>query len=370
MSDIAKTYDVLGWFAPVIIKAKILLQSVWESKVDWDDKVPEPIIEEWSLWRSQLKSLSQVHIPRCYFPKEAEIVSIQLHGFSDASQSVYTAVVYLRMTDSKGEVHVSLVASKTKVAPIKRLTIPRLELCGAYILTKLLEHIRLTLNIAIENIYAWTDSTIVISWLDGNPRRFKTYVGNRISFILDRIPSHRWKHVPGEQNPADCASRGMFPHELMNHNLWWNGPDWLRSTLSDWPEQTELPPDDSESELVKTCHLTAVETRHPLLPLDRFSSYSKLVRVTAWVIRFINNCRTSRRNSQVAQFTSFLSVQEIVSAENYWLSYSQKDCYSKEIESLTVKDTITSNSPLMSLHPFLDSNGILRVSGREQKGRD
>ena len=188
VSDIARTYDVLRWFAPVIIKAKILLQSVWESKIDWDDEVPAPIIEDWSIWRSQLKSLSQIHISRCYFPKEAEIVLIQLHGFSDASQSAYAAVVYLRMNDSKGVVHVALVAAKIKMAPIKRLTIPRLELCGAYIL---LEHVRLTLNISTDDTYVWTDSTIVINWLDSNPRRFKTYVGNRISFILDRIPPSR-----------------------------------------------------------------------------------------------------------------------------------------------------------------------------------
>ena len=153
----------------------------------------------------QLKSLSQKHIPRCYFPKGVQVLSIQVHGFCDASESAYVAVVYLRMVDSDGKVHVSLVASKTKVAPIKRLSVPRLELCGAHLLTKLLEHIRLILKIPIEDVHAWTDSTIVVNWLDGNPRRFKTYVGNRISFILDHIPPNRWKHVSGEQNPADCA---------------------------------------------------------------------------------------------------------------------------------------------------------------------
>ena len=131
-------------------------------------------------------SLSQIHIPRCYFSKEADITSIQLHGFSDASQSGYAAV-----TDSKGEVPVSLFASKTKVAPIKCLTIPRLEVCGAYVLTKLLEPIQLVLNIPIESVYAWTDSKIVFNWLDRNPCRFKTYVGNQISFILDRNPPSR-----------------------------------------------------------------------------------------------------------------------------------------------------------------------------------
>ena len=133
--DIAKIYDVLGWFAPSTIKSKILLQRVWESKVEWDNPVPPPIKEEWMLWQSQLKYLRQVHIPRCYFPKQTQIVSFQIHRFSDASESTYAGVVYFQMTDRDGAVYTSLIISKTKVAPIKRLTIPRLELCGAHLLT-------------------------------------------------------------------------------------------------------------------------------------------------------------------------------------------------------------------------------------------
>ena len=143
VSDIAKTYDILGWYAPTIIKVKIPHQNVWEAKIDWDDPVPQPqpIADEWELWRSQLKSHSQTHIPHCYFPKDVQVVSTQLHGFSDALESAYAGVVYLRMVDSHGKVHISLVASKTKVAPLERLTIPRWELCGAQLLTKLLEHV-------------------------------------------------------------------------------------------------------------------------------------------------------------------------------------------------------------------------------------
>ena len=224
VSDIAKVFDILGWFSPVIIKMKILLQRLWESKVDWDDPVPEDIHEVWIQWRNELPSLAAMHISRCYSPVGATIVSVQLHGFSDASEEAYAGVVYLRMVDSFGNVHTSLVLSKTKVSPIKRLSIPRLELCGAQVLTKLLCHAKEIFQIPMDHIFAWTDSTIVLSWLTGNPRRFKTYVGNRISYIVDQVPPERWSHVAGTENPADCASRGLFPVQLKEHNLWWKGP--------------------------------------------------------------------------------------------------------------------------------------------------
>ena len=241
-----------------------------------------------------------------------QIVSTQLHGFSDASESAYAGVVYLRMIDSDGNVHISLVASKTKVAPLKRLTIPRLELCGAHLLTKLLEHIRLTLKIPIEDVYAWTDSTIVINWLDGNPRRFKTYVGNRVSFIMDCLPPSRWNHVSGEQNPADCASRGLLPLELIDHDLWWNGPVWLRLCSSNWPAQTEVPPNKSSDEQREICLLTSVEPTEPIIPMNCFSSFTRLTRVTAWVLRFITNCRARKGNALNSCITSPLTVQEVV----------------------------------------------------------
>ena len=368
VSDIAKTYDVLGWFAPTIIKAKILLQRVWESKVNWDDPVPQPIADEWMLWRSQLKSLSQRHIPRCYFPKDVEVVSTQLHGFSDASESAYAGVVYLRMIDSDGNVHISLVAAKTKVAPLKRLTIPRLELCGAHLLTKLLEHIRLTLKIPIEGVHAWTDSTIVINWLDGNPRRFKTYVGNRVSFIMDRLPPTRWNHVSGEQNPADCASRGLFPLELIDHELWWNGPLWLRLPSSNWPKQVQVPSTECSAEQREICLLTVVNS-DPIVAVNRYSSFTKLTRITAWVLRYIANCRARKGNKRDSCITSSLTVQEIVKAENYWLSFSQKSSFASEIEALSSSRSVPSNSVLFCLHPLMDSQGLLRITGREQNSK-
>lgn len=229
---------MLGWFATVVVKVKILFQQLWELKVDWDDTVPSCIRQVWLRWRDELPCLSDRHIPRCYFPQEAQIVSTQLNGFSDASEQAYAGVVYLHMTDTNAKVHVSLVMSKTKVAPIKRLTIPRLELCGAQLLARLLHHVGRVFGISVCNLYAWTDSTIVLAWLSGNPRRFKTYVGNRISSIMELIAPERWNHISGSENPADCASRGLFPSNLLENELWWNGPRWLRLEPCNWPKQS------------------------------------------------------------------------------------------------------------------------------------
>ena len=178
VSDIAKTFDVLGWFSPSIVKAKTLLQRCWEQKLDWDDLVPSAIHDAWHNWQSELHLLTEKCIPRCYFDTSSQITSWELHGFCDVSEHAYAAVVYLRMTDPHGKVQVTLVTSKTKVAPIKRLTVPRLKLCGAYLLAHLLHHVCQVLEIPLFHVYAWTDSTIVLNWLDGSPRWFKTFVGN------------------------------------------------------------------------------------------------------------------------------------------------------------------------------------------------
>lgn len=152
---------------------------------------------------------------------------MELHGFSDASEQAYAAVVYLRMRSDDGATQIALVSSKTKVAPIKKLTIPCLELCGAQLLARLLHQVQSALGIPLDRCYAWTNSTIVLHWLWGSPTRLKTYVGNRVSSIIELFGPECWHHVSGVLNPADCASRGLFPSELINHALWWEGPDWL-----------------------------------------------------------------------------------------------------------------------------------------------
>ena len=362
VSNIAKIFDVLGWFSPIVITVKILLQRLWELKVDWDDPVPAPIQHVWSQWKGELPFLSNCHVPRYHFPKNVNIRKLQLHGFSDASEDAYAGVVYIRGEDTSGNAHVGLVMAKTKVSPLKRLTIPRLELCGTYLLAKLLHYVRNIYKIPIEDIYAWTDSTIVLNWLDGSPRRFKTFVGNRVSTIIDLIPSQCWNHVRSEDNPADCASRGLFPNELLNHKLWWKGPKWLTMSQSQWPTPVPLPANETCDEEREVYIATTYTSTCQVLPYDRYSTFSKLKRVTAWIFRFLNNC-CPQRNSPMLQ--PYLSIDELSQAERYWIITSQNETFPRELQELKANNMcLPNNSVLKALNPFLDSFGIIRVGGR------
>ena len=287
---------------------------------------------------------------------------MQLHGFSGASEAAYAGVVYLHITDTSGTVHVSLVMSKTKVAPIKRITIPHLELLGAYLLANLLHYVQQVLNVPSSSVFAWTDSTIVLSWLVGNPRRFKPFVGNRVSTIMELVPPNCWRHVNGLDNPADCASQGMFPRELLVHELWWNGPVWLRESEAKWPTVPSLVPIPDPSEEKQIClHVPPIV--RPMLPiLGNYSSFSRLKRVTAWVLRFVDNCKLHRIPSTLRH--GVLTVEELLEAERYWLKVAQNESFLKEITALKNDAEIPRSGCLSSLHAFLDSHGILRVGGR------
>ena len=347
---------------------KILLQRLWENNLEWDEPVPTQIERTWKKWHRELPALRNHQIMRPYFPKEIEVVNKELHGFCDASEAAYSGVIHLRAVDTKGDVHVSLVIAKTKVAPLKRLSIPRLELCSAVLLSNLLGHVADTLEIPSQNIYAWTDSQVVLGWLRGNPRRFKPFVGNRIAELSEVIPVGCWHHVPGVDNPADCASRGMFPSQLAQFELWWYGPPWLKNNVKGWgppSSKIEFPEHPIPSEERELPEMAFVALSTDLSLIERTSSYDRLIRITAWMFRFVRHCR--KRDKQTSHST--LAVHELDHAEEFWCCTVQSLAFQEDITYLKMKGAFRQSSKLLKFHPFLDSKGLLRAGGRISEAR-
>ncbi|XP_011157571.1 uncharacterized protein LOC105194386 [Solenopsis invicta] len=233
LATIARIFDPLEWATPVIIIAKILMQELWIRTCDWDEPLPTDLNERWKTYRGSLQSLDKIRIPR-WTGLSKHVIHVELHGFSDASIKAISAVVYMRITYSR-DVKVTLIAAKSKVAPIKTLPIPRLELSGAVLLVRLLRYVVDAMQSPNIAIHCWTDSTIVLEWLKKHPSTWATFVANRVSKIQTELPSATWHHVPTNSNPADIASRGVTPAEFASCRLWWSGPDWLEQALSLWP---------------------------------------------------------------------------------------------------------------------------------------
>lgn len=221
IASVARLYDPVGWIAPVIILGKMLIQDIWRSKCDWDAIVSIDIQKKWHEFRVTLSDLSKVAIPRWLGMINGS--SVQIHGFSDASKKAYGVAFYARVESVDG-IRCNLVVSKTRVAPLKGMTIPRMELCGAVMMAQMCEQICSIHNVRKENLTLWTDSSIVIHWLSKCPAGMKTFVGNRVAEAQECSKGARWKHVRTHDNPADIASRGVNASEIVDNALWFNGP--------------------------------------------------------------------------------------------------------------------------------------------------
>lgn len=360
LSAIARIYDPMGWLTPVVFWAKSLMQYLWTLGLKWDDPIPHDVAQKWNQFITDLPELERVLVPR-HLGINSSNASYQLHGFSDSSELGFSSCVYLRV-EHNSEVSVFLLIGKSKVAPLKKVSLPRLELCGAHMLSNLISycHKQLAKHIEIKDIFAWCDSSVALSWIQTPPYRLKTYVANRVAQIQELTPPAMWSHVPSKENPADCASRGLLPSSIKNHDLWWSGPKWLSLPSSHWPKPDK--PQISEDSLpeIKPFTLTSlVTTDQTTCDLtEKFSSWTTLVHVTAYVLRFIQKCR----NKCTAKHTKLLSLNELKDSTNTLCRIVQRKHFSHEISALQKQETCSSR--ISKLAPFLDNQGILRVGGR------
>ncbi|XP_044573414.1 uncharacterized protein LOC123257658 [Drosophila ananassae] len=321
----------------------------------------------WLKWRADLDNLHKLQIPRLV---KSDKQRIELHGFSDASTKAYSAVVYSRVVNDDGTISVAILAAKTRVASLKQQSLPRLELCGALLLSQLLQSIKAGLMNNDVTIYAWSDSTIVLSWLSYLPAQLKTFVGNRTSEILETISKHAWRHVDSKSNPADCASRGLGVSELIDFQLWWNGPSWLRDKdqflvkLNNTHNSTSLSDKRIQEEVKSNCLAaqTTVTTDNPWDKLlNRNSSWLKLIHTLAYVLRFIHRMK----HPSSKQTSNSLTFDEIKAARIRWLHHAQNG-FQQEIQLLRANKALGNQSPLVQLSPIIDKDNLLKVGGQIQ----
>ncbi|XP_052820244.1 uncharacterized protein LOC128246076 [Mya arenaria] len=380
LKKISTLFDPLGLLTPYTIIAKMLMQDIWISGVDWDEKVHEKTRIKIGDWFEELACVHQIKVPRCISSYE-RTEKLTLHAFSDASQSAYGAAVYARCQHEKSEISVILVASKSRVAPISAISIPRLELMAAQLSAQLTSNICEALEIDISECTFWTDSMDVVFWVRNQSRVFKTFVANRVGEIQKRTTPSQWRHIPGKQNPSDLLSRGLNITKLIEDKTWWEGPEFLKENEPEWP-QTSVPESKERQEMKKSANekndektfnvnakdsftMKDIETRSAKQPnvwrLDptRYSSWKRLKRVNAWVMRFIQNCLLNSEDRKVGELT----FDELQDSERQITQATQKKQF-PEYRDIVNGKLLQKNSILLSLNPVSDTDGVIRSSSR------
>ncbi|XP_055941639.1 uncharacterized protein LOC129971687 [Argiope bruennichi] len=309
LSDISRLFDPLGLLGPWIIRAKMFLQKLYILRIDWDDEVPIHLNREWEKFSSEL------------------ILKVDLIGFGDASKNAYGCAVYTRSSSSSGEIKVSLLCSKSRVAPIKEISIPRLELCAADLLSKLTVKVLSSLQLDIHGVHLYSDSTVVLAWIKTPPTSLKTFVANRVTRIQEYTKNFKWHYVNTAENPADLISRGVFPSKIQqgDPSRWtFGGMDRL------------------------FFHLVAGQTSMTILVSQMMNIF----------LRFVKNLK------EAVKTTGPLNAEELNYAETFLIKNVQIQEFAKDVSSLQKHHCVPPSSKLKTLNPFLDSKELLRVGGR------
>ncbi|XP_015115597.1 uncharacterized protein LOC107040164 [Diachasma alloeum] len=365
-SEIAQIFDPLGFIAPVVVQGKILLQDLWRLKLKWDDPLPDEYVQRWKTFRENLKDLDRVTVPR-WLRISTETLNIHIHGFADASTVAMSAVVYIRAKTINDSTSTVLACAKTKVAPLKRMTIPRLELTAALLLTQLVASTEQMLQLDQVDTYLWSDSSVALAWIRSHASRWKDFVHNRVVKIQETFPNATWRHVSGKENPAVCASRGISPSQLADHQLWWSGPEWINQDPEEWPQSAIGVPAMDIPEVAreaKPAHPVAIKINEIAELLNRYQTMAKLLAVTATVNRAIDIFRR-----QPMPPGPVLTTRELNHARLFWVKITQHQYFGPAIGVLQKNHQLPRNHQLAKLTPTLDNERIMRLGGRPKNSQ-
>ena len=366
-------FDPPGFVAPFILPAKLLIQEAWRTGCDWDSPLNSDMEKRWNRWLKNAENLASIRLPRRYHTGNVPAIETQLHIFCDASELAFGCVAYLRLTFKDNSHQCVMVMAKSRLAPLKTISIPRLELNGAVVAARLYRFLVHQIDLPIEQVWFWTDSTLVLQYVANERQRFKTYVANRVTEILETIPLNSFRHVPGKLNPADLLTRGVAdPANLMHEDEqgtgWFTGPKFLRNDEDDW-SMTPIPSlDDNDIEIKTKSVLVALGIVNQNLPVVnplRYSSWMKLSRIVGWVLRWVSNLKSRICGKPDEQKRDVvLTPSEITDSRLLIVKDAQREAFDDVLMTLRSGEALPTNHKIVQLCPFIDHSGALRVGGR------
>ena len=370
LSTISSIYDPCGLAGPFLLKGRKIMQLVVGDKKGWEADVSEEHASAWRQWRKELVNLNNISINRCYKPKGfGNSVHISLHSFSDASDIGYGQATYLRQENEAGNISVALVMGKSRVAPLKVTTIPRLELVAAKVSVKVAALVKE--EIKVENLeeFYYTDSEIVLGQLNNTEKRFRTFIANRVRTIRTYTSVSQWRHVSSKHNPADLSSRGMSADEEDKVKMWLQGPSLLLQPRETFQKsnlenvQMDVVDDPEVIKGVRVLGTKLVEDSLITRIEHRISSWVKMVRVLLQMMKFVKRCKRMKVNHEI-------DIKEFEYGQSVLVKLIQQREYSEEILAYRKSSQISSKkmkTRIWRLDPFLDEDGVLRVGGRLRK---
>lgn len=375
LKTLMSIFDPLGLLTHFLIRLKILLQDVWRSKLEWDEEISsEDQKEAWDTWFKILPNVEKLSIPRYYSPMLTEESLNELHVFVDASMNAFSAVGYLRI-ENQGQIKCVLIGSKTRVAPLKYISIPRLELQSAVLGTRFLQSIEKSQKFKINRRYLWTDSKTVISWIRSDHRKYQQFVAHRIGEILENSDQNEWRWLPGNENVADEATKWTKPPSFEYMKRWYSGPEFLYLPEDQWPKE-DIQIESNTSEEMKIYHLYQLTALTHIVDPNRFSDWNKMVKAVAYSILFIKILRAKIKKEKLPH--TIITKEEYIKSQSIIFQQAQCENYPDEMMILrrnqhlaaTEKQTISNSSSLIKCSPYLDETGVLRLRGRIDISKD
>ncbi|XP_055633517.1 uncharacterized protein LOC129773882 [Toxorhynchites rutilus septentrionalis] len=369
VSKILRLYDPIGLIQPVIITAKILMQELWTYNVSWDDDVPDQALSSWKKFEASLVELSKIEIPRMSTPSHT--IALDLHGFSDASEKAYGCVIYLHAINLKGEESTNLLCSKSRVAPLKKVTLPRLELLAAALLAELTAKIKSILAGRISSEYYYSDSQVALSWIKSSNTRWGTFIRNRVQKIHSTTNPEHWKYISTKENPADMVSRGIPVRKLREAKLefWLHGPECIRRRqyyLQSGYEYTAAAEQEEIKEpITRLVAATGKACEDLIAKYPHHHTHDKTVRHFAWLCRAINNMKKVNKDTGIRneKRSGPLTTTELNEGLTLVVRIMQATIYPNEVAELRKTGKVPTKGPFQHLNAIV-RNGVIHVTGR------